>query len=136
MGLWWPLTSLHGSQLQLNMFSQVAPVSCCWCLDMGSWETGAVGFSFFLVSCPSLSASPPRSALTVSRVLPGLSKAARANVQRSGCLLYFGAGRKRSSREVESCFPTYNGLGMLRVNDSKLPGCVHYICGCIITCSL
>lgn len=79
---------------------------------MGSWEVRAVSFSFLCVTCSSLSMLPPRSALTVSRVLPGLSKAVHTNVLQCGCLLYFGAGRKRSYYEVKSHFPPYNGNTM------------------------
>lgn len=128
-GLWHHCVVI--AQSQWNMFSWVAPVSCCWCPGMGSWEMVAVSFSFSCVTCSSLSVSPPRSALTMSGVLPELSN---ANMLRSGRLPYFGAGRKRSYCKVKSCFPPLmRTLGILCGTDPKLPGCDRYVCCCIMT---
>lgn len=81
MGPWWPLTSLRGNhsvaikRVQLGSSGKLLLVS-----RHGVVGGGSVSFSFSCVTYPSLSVSPPRSALTVSRVHPGLSKAVHANV--------------------------------------------------------
>lgn len=94
---------------------------------------GGVSFPILFVTCPALNVSPPRSALTLSRVLPELSKAVHANMPQTGCLLYFGTGRKTNHCKAKSHFPLIVViLGMLCGTDLELPGCDLYIC--VILC--